>query len=216
MCPIGGRGGTAAVSPGIYIYSRPQRASLSAQASQNVLRRLRQALRAMRQPNNTDRGAGVARGVLRGLRLAGRWYVGARGPGGAGCARGRAVGAGVRGLGGGSRTRWVGEGRRGRACAADSACRSYGGRRGPARPRGSWRCGGAQQDSLSARPARRRPLRAGASRAGGGSPCGAQGASACARRRAETRLLWRKFSTDFIWTRMQLVFTFTATRAWIY
>ena len=42
-----------------------------AQASQNVLRRL-QALRATRQPNISDRGAGMARGVRRGLGLAGR------------------------------------------------------------------------------------------------------------------------------------------------
>ena len=37
----------------------------------------------------SDRGAGVARGVRRGLGLVGRWYGEARGPGGAGCAIGR-------------------------------------------------------------------------------------------------------------------------------
>ena len=47
-------------------------------------------MRAMRQAEVSDRGAGVARGVRRGLGLAGCWCGEARGPaGGAGCAIGR-------------------------------------------------------------------------------------------------------------------------------
>ena len=54
------------------IYS-PGASSLGLGVTQVVLRRLRQALRAMRQPNIRDRGAGEAQGVRRGLVLVGRW-----------------------------------------------------------------------------------------------------------------------------------------------
>ena len=61
-----------------------------AQASQNVSRRLCQGPCGQRdRPRLSDRGAGVARGVRRGLALAGRWYGKACGLGGAGCAIGR-------------------------------------------------------------------------------------------------------------------------------